>query len=80
MSSRCFGNLIDCTKANVHMHGQVFVALNNLSQPFLVNLMSNILNHAIQLAGLEDTGYSAKNFRPTVATAVVQANLDPDQV
>ena len=71
---------MDHTEGNVPVNGPVFVALNNPSQFLSINLVSNIFNHAIQLARLGDRGYSAKNFRPTVATAVVEANLDPEHL
>ena len=64
---------IECTEANVTMYNPVFVALNNPSQSLLVNSVSNILNHAIHSVILGDRGYSAKNFKPKAATAVVQA-------
>ena len=53
---------MDGTEASVLVHGTVFVALNISSS------VSNILNHAVQLASLGDTGYSTRNFRPIVAT------------
>ena len=40
--------------------------------------ISQILNEAIKLAGLGGMGYSARSFRPTGATAAVQAGTKPE--
>ena len=42
--------------------------------------IAKILSQAINLAGLGDQGYSPKSFRPTGATAAVQADVNPDRV
>ena len=41
---------MDLTEAEVPVHGPIFVPLTNPSQSLSVNLVSNILNHATQLA------------------------------
>ena len=60
--------------------GPVFVSLKDVYKPVTVTVISGILNKAIKLAGLDSKVYSAKNFRPTSATAAVELGLEPDQV
>ena len=60
--------------------GPVFVLLKDVYKPITVTVISGILNKAIKLAGLDSKVYSAKNFRPTSATAAVESGLEPDQV
>ena len=60
--------------------GPVFVLLKDVYKPVMVTVISGILNKAIKLAGLDSKVYSAKNFRPTSATAAVESGLVPDQL
>ena len=59
--------------------GTVFVSLKDVNKPVTVTVISGILNKAMKLAGLDSKVYSAKSFRPTTATAAVEAGLKPDQ-
>ena len=40
--------------------------------------VANILNEAIDLAGLSGQGYSAKSYGPTGATFAVETGCDPE--
>ncbi len=60
--------------------GGVFISLVPPFQPLSTAAVTGILNWAIALAGLDNQTFSAKNFRPTGATAAVEAGMDPQQV
>ena len=56
----------------------VFIALKPPYQGLTVGSIARILNEAIKLAGL--TGYTAKDFRSSGATAAVQAGLPEETI
>ena len=60
--------------------GPVFVSLKDVYKPITVTVILGTLNKAIKLASLDSKVYLAKSFRPTSATAAVEAGLVLDQV
>lgn len=58
----------------------VFVSLTGSHKAVEASTIGSILEEAIKLAGLAGQGYSAKSFRPTGATAAIEAGHDPDIV
>ena len=60
--------------------GAVFLTLIKPFRAISGSTVSNILGNAIQLAGLEGQGYSAKFFRPSGATAAVACGHDYEKV
>ncbi len=60
--------------------GLVFVTLKRPYVAINANTVAKILNAAIQLAGLDPTQYSAKNFRPTGATMAITNGQNPEQI
>ena len=56
----------------------VFTPLNYPYSGLASGTIANILNAAIDLAGLVGLGYTAKSFRPTGATVAVQGRGKPD--
>ena len=65
--------LTDC------LSGPVFIALWKPYLAVSASTIAYILNEAIQLAGYDSSKYTAKCFRPTGATWVVSAGIDPDK-
>jgi integrase len=53
----------------------VFVSLKAPYKALTSSSIAKILGQAITLAGLGDRGFSAKNFRPSAATAAVNAKV-----
>ena len=72
MSSKDIRRLLERTSGAGHK-GPVY-------KPVTVTVILGILNKAIKLASLDSKVYSAKSFRPTSATAAVEAGLELDQV
>lgn len=71
------------TRTIVHVgnpEGPVFLSLTRPYAALLAKSVAGVLNWAIALCGLDKDVYSAKNFRPTGATAAVSGGMDPDQV
>ena len=58
----------------------VFTPLNYQYSGLSASSIGLILNKAIDLAGLDNKKYTAKCFRPTGATAAVQAGINPERV
>lgn len=58
----------------------VFLTLNAPFKQLGSSGVAKVLDHAIHLAGLGGQGYTAKSFRPTGATAAVEAGVNPDYV
>ena len=58
----------------------VFTPLNYPYSALSASLIAKILVKSIDMAGLGNQGFSAKSFRPTGATAVVQNGVHPDRV
>ena len=58
----------------------VFTPLNYPFSNLSAASITNILNKAIQMAGLANQGFSAKSFRPTGETAAIEGGMDPDRV
>ena len=68
------------TRDMVQQDGPVFLSLNKPYTPLSVTAVSNVLNKAIELAGLANQGFTAKSFRPSGATHAIEAGCVPDQV
>lgn len=60
------------------VNNSVFLTLSPPYKAIAAATVAKIMNEAISLAGL--TGYTAKCFRPTGATAAVDVNCDPEIV
>ena len=58
----------------------VFLSLNKPCGPLAATGVANVLNTAINLAGLDGKGYTARSFRPTGATTCVIKGQDPNIV
>jgi integrase len=58
----------------------VFIALSSPYSAISAGTIANILSDAIQAAGLQGRGYSAKSFRPTGATRSVAAGIKPELI
>ena len=58
----------------------VFLSLTAPYKALSSATISNILNEAIKLAGLAGQGYTARSFRPTGATAAIEAGCMPETV
>jgi len=56
----------------------VFLTLSAPFRAISASTVATILNSAIKLAGLDGLGFSAKSFRPTGATAAIDANCDAE--
>ena len=69
---------IERTRAVRPAGNPVFLSLKAPFHPISASTVAAILNDAISLAGLSNLGFSAKSFRPTGATAAMEANCDPD--
>jgi len=57
-----------------------FIALQPRFRALKARSVANIMEDAIRLAGLGNHGYSAKDFRPTGATAAIESGTNPDIV
>ena len=60
--------------------GPVFVTLNRPYSAPMASSVSGILNKAIDIIGLSGQGFSAKCFRPSGATATVEAWHNPNSM
>ena len=58
----------------------VFISLKRPYKAVTSGTIAKDLEKAISLAGLEKSGYTAKNFRPTGATTAIRAGCNPDNV
>ena len=56
----------------------LFISLRPPYRAIRVGTISQILSDAISLAGLGGLGFTPKSFRPSAATAAVQANVKPE--
>lgn len=71
---------INRTRSLRSSEGPVFLTLRNLFALSKSASVAKILDEAIQMAGLEGKGFSAKSFRPTRATAAIENHVDPEKV
>lgn len=62
------------------VNGPLFISLNKPHHALSSASIGKILEEAINLAGLGGRGFSAKCFRPTGATAAIEAKIVPDSV
>ncbi len=60
--------------------GPVFISLVPPYWALCAGTVAGILNWAIELAGLDSSIYSAKNFRPTGATTAIDQGMNSEQV
>lgn len=58
----------------------MFLTLRAPFAPLKSASVAKILEEAIQMAGLEGKGFSAKSLRPTGATAAIENHVDPEIV
>jgi len=58
----------------------VFLSLNRPYKQLSGQGIAQVLNKAIEMAGLKGQGFSAKSFRPTGATHAVDNGYDPDMI
>ena len=77
---RCLKCYIERTKYFRPKHNPLFLSLKQPFDAISAKTVTRILEKAIILAGLKESGFSAKSFRPTGATVAVQAGVDPDVV
>lgn len=57
----------------------VFLSCKKPHRAICAATVASILNKSIRLAGLDDSIYSAKSFRPSGATAAIEAGINPDK-
>jgi len=69
---------IEKTETMRPSNGSVFLTLVRPFRGISSTTVGKILGESISLAGLEGQQFSAKSFRPTGATASVQAGCNPD--
>ena len=62
------------------LNGTEFLSLNKPYRPLSATGVATVLNTAINLAGLDGKGYTARSFRPTGATTGVIKGQDPNIV
>ena len=56
----------------------VFLALRAPYKPISSDSVAQVLNECLRLAGLNNQGFSAKDFRPTGATVAIDNDIDPE--
>lgn len=75
---RCLHEYLDRTQRFVcDDNGPVFISLRRPHNQLSAPAVSDILNSVIREAGLGDSGFSARSFRPTGATAYIQSGVEP---
>jgi hypothetical protein len=79
---RCLKEYIDRTSSErIYVkHKPVFLTLTKPYKQLSAKGISGVLHDAIKAAGLANSGYSAKSFRPSGATHAISMGLHPDTV
>jgi len=68
------------TKCLTNDKGPVFLTMKRPIKAMSTQSVAQVLVKSIKLVGLEGRGFSAKNFRPTGATAAIENGLEPEEV
>lgn len=74
----CIKEYIDRTCHVRPIGGPLFIALKSPYKAINSSSIARILGNAIQLAGLDTSQFSAKNFRPSAATAAMNLNVSAE--
>ncbi len=75
---QCLRDYVSRTDSQRPDSKPVFISLNAPFKGICSGTVSNILKEAIALAGLSDSEYTPRSFRPTGATAAIEAGCLPE--